>query len=94
MQLRWLYHPVHPNGIIFIYIYIVYTSFGNLASKTSSHFCKLFFFGKLFQLEVPFGVLSTKRVDSKSATFSCLGAEEVRSFIANWHSVPMLKNRR
>lgn len=59
----------------------------------SSHFCKLFFFGKLFQLEVPFGVLSTKRVDSKSATFSCLGAEEVHSFIANWHSVPMLKKQ-
>lgn len=60
---------------------------GNLASKMSSHFCKLFFgeisWGRRFQLEVPPWELKSWELFVVS--------KKVHSFIANGHAVPSKK---
>ncbi len=78
-----VWHPPPPKKTTSKGSYTIYcTSFGNLASKTASHFCKLFFvtgFGEILVGSVSvrgaFGV--KERVDSRSATFSSSGAGEL-----------------
>lgn len=53
--------PKWDNIYLYIYIYIVYTSFGNLASKMSSHFCKFFFLWEIVSVRGAFwGLINEK----------------------------------